>query len=108
MSILLRKVKIIDSKSPYNGLVKDVLINNDQIVQIDDSIEASARKTIEKVGLCVSPGWFEMHANFCDPGNEHKEDIDSGSRAAVFGGFTSVALTPETEPVIQTKNDIEY
>lgn len=108
MSILLRKVKIIDSKSPYTGFVKDVLINNDQIVQIDDNIEASAKKTIEEDGLCVSPGWFEMHANFCDPGNEHKEDIDSGSRAAVYGGFTSVALTPETEPVIQTKNDIEY
>lgn len=108
MSILLRKVKIIDSKSPYNGLVKDVLIHNDQIVQIDDNIEASTRNTIEEDGLCVSPGWFEMHANFCDPGNEHKEDIDSGSLAAVFGGFTSVALTPETEPVIQTKNDIEY
>ena len=108
MSILLRKVKIIDSKSPYNGFVKDVLINNDQIVLIDDNIEASAKKTIEEDGLCVSPGWFEMHSNFCDPGNEHKEDIDSGSRAAVFGGFTSVALTPETEPVIQSKNDIEY
>jgi len=108
MSILLRKVKIIDSKSPYNGFVKDVLINNDQIVQIDDYIEASARKVIEEDGLCVSPGWFEMHANFCDPGNEHKEDIDSGSSAAVFGGFTAVALSPETEPVIQTKNDIEY
>ncbi len=108
MSILLRKVKIIDSKSPYNGLVKDVLINNDQIVQIDDNIEISARKVIEEDGLCVSPGWFEIHSNFCDPGNEHKEDIDSGSRAAVFGGFTSVALSPETEPVIQSKNDIEY
>ena len=51
MSILLRKVKIIDSKSPYNGFVKDVLINNDQIVQIDDYIEASARKVIEEDGL---------------------------------------------------------
>ena len=108
MSILLRKVKIIDSKSPYNGLVKDVLITNDQVVRIDDHIESSAKKVIEEEGLCVSPGWFEMHANFCDPGNEHKEDIDSGSRAAVFGGFTSVALSPETEPVVQSKNDIEY
>ena len=108
MSILLRKVKIIDSNSPYNGLIKDVFIKNDQITQVDDHIDAKAAKVVDEENLCVSPGWVELHADFCDPGNEQKEDLNSGAEAATFGGFTSVALSPETTPVIQTKNDIEY
>ena len=59
-------------------------------------------------GAILSPGWMDLQANFCDPGNEHKEDLVSGRNVAMAGGFTDVAVLPNTKPVIQTKNDVEY
>lgn len=56
----------------------------------------------------VSIGWFDMRANFNDPGNEHKEDLDSGLATASAGGFTGVALVPNTNPCIESKNDVSY
>ncbi|MCL4161252.1 UNVERIFIED_CONTAM: hypothetical protein GTU68_031419, partial [Idotea baltica] len=56
----------------------------------------------------VSMGWFDMRANFNDPGYEHKEELNSGLKAAAVGGFTSVALLPNTNPCIETKNDVGY
>jgi len=108
MSILLKNVKIIDLASPFHNQVLDVFIEKDQITQIGENLEVTAKTVVNEKGLCVTPGWFEMNSDFADPGFEHKENIDSGSRAAVFGGFTSVALTPNTRPVIQTKSDVEY
>ena len=108
MSILLKKVKIIDLASPFHNQVLDVFIEKDQIAQIGENLDVTAKTVVNENGLCVSPGWFEMNSDFADPGYEHKENIDSGAKAAAFGGFTSVALTPNTQPIIQTKSDIEY
>jgi len=51
---------------------------------------------------------MDMRANFADPGLEQKEDLNSGRKAAAAGGFTEVALIPNTEPAIQSKNDVSY
>lgn len=112
MNFLLRSVKIIRPESRHNGMIKDILIRNGIIEKISGSISSGQAGTkvqiIERKGLHVSSGWFDSKANFCDPGFEMKEDIDSGIQAAKAGGFTSVVIMPSVNPVIQSKSDVEY
>jgi dihydroorotase len=106
--LIIKQAKIIDSSSPYNGQVKDLLIENDEIKAIEDSIQDDNAEVFEASNLHISPGWFDLRANFNDPGHEEKEDIESGINAAIYGGFTSVAVSPQTEPVLDSKADIGY
>jgi dihydroorotase len=106
--ILIRKATIIDPTSSHNGLVKDILIEEDVITLIEDDIDVDGVEIFEADNLHVSPGWFDLRANFCDPGHEEKEDIESGINAAIFGGFTGVGLSPDTKPVVDSKASIEY
>jgi dihydroorotase len=90
------------------GQRMDLLIDNGVISQIDRAISAEADQTIEHSDLCVSQGWVDLKADFCDPGFEHKETIESGLKAAASGGYTHVALLPSTQPVVDGKSQIEY
>ncbi len=106
--ILIRNAKVVDPNSPHDGKSCDLLIEDNIIVKIDIGLSGENCKIIQGENLHLSPGWFDLRANFCDPGNEHREDIKSGINAAIKGGFTGIALSPETEPVIDSKADIEY
>lgn len=108
MKWLLKNALIVDSKSPYNGKKCDILIENDEIKFISENIVDSDAEQVDINGNCVSPGWFELHSHFSEPGHEEMEDLISGSLAAAAGGFTSVAITAQTTPVLQTKSDIDY
>ena len=105
MKILLKNVSIIDPTSTHNGLKKNILINDGLIVSISDEL-ADADKVVEAGACFVSPGWFDMQAHFTDPGQEFKEDLESGAKAAAAGGFTGVAILPNTKPVLQSKNAV--
>jgi dihydroorotase len=107
--IVLKSVRIIDKSSPHHLQTQDVRLLNGIIEEIG-SIDAKGDgiKVIEGKSLILTQGWFDLRANFNDPGHEHKEDLTTGSLAAMMGGFTEVALLPNTHPVIQTKNDIHY
>ena len=107
MDILIKSAKIIDKTSTNHNKTTDVLISDGKIKEIGD-ISTKKEKTIDAKGMVLSVGWFDMRANFCDPGLEHKEDINSGMAVAAAGGFTGVALLPNTKSVLQTKNDIRY
>jgi len=107
MEFLIRAALIVDSNSPHHLTQKDILISNGIISGIGDDIEF-AGEVIEADGLRVSPGWFDMRAHYHDPGQEHKEDLESGSRAAGAGGFTNVLLLPNTTPCIDGKNSVIY
>lgn len=107
MSILISEAKILDPQSPFNGKKANVLIKDGVISSIGTN-RPKADETIIAKGAILSPGWMDLQANFCDPGNEHKEDLVSGRNVAMAGGFTDVAVLPNTKPVIQTKNDVEY
>jgi len=107
MNLLIKQAKVVDPNSPHNGKRVDILIENGQLKSIRKNI-SSKSKTISGKNLHVSPGWFDMHVNFRDPGDEHKEDLNSGCSAAAFGGFTGVACMPGTNPPLHTKADIEY
>ncbi|HEY1040224.1 MAG TPA: dihydroorotase [Bacteroidia bacterium] len=109
MNILIKSAKIVDSSSGMNGKKVDILIERGIITEIKANIKnEKGYKTIESNELCVSPGWLDMQARFCDPGYEYKEDLSSGIKAAAYGGFTGVCVMPNTETALHTKSQIEY
>jgi len=108
MNIVLKKITISDSKSPYNGLVKDVFISNGIVAKIDDNIIVEADKIVSGENQILSPGWVDIFSNFCDPGYEFKETLNSGAATALAGGYTSVFTLPNTNPVVATKSQVEY
>lgn len=108
MKLLLKQAKIIDSGSPLNHKVKDILIENGKIIAIDSNIDAENAKLIQLENMHLSRGWVDLHVNIQDPGYEHKEDFDSGRKAAAAGGFTRIGLSPLSDPVRDSKAQIEY
>ncbi|MBL4653175.1 MAG: dihydroorotase [Flavobacteriales bacterium] len=106
-NVLIKKALIVDSESKHNGKTVDILIENGVITEIKKNI-ASKHKVFEANNLHISQGWIDMKTSFCDPGHEHKEDIQSGLAAAQKGGFTGVAVMPSTTPVTDSKSGIEY
>jgi len=108
MKILLRKVLIADKHSPFNGLIKDILVIDDVIVSIEDSITENADHTIDEKDLIVSIGWTDIFSHFCDPGFEYRETLTSGANAAAAGGFTKAFVLPNTNPAVHGKAQVEY
>jgi dihydroorotase len=108
MKILIKKATVIDTTSDYNGNVVDILINDGIFEEIGTDLIDEEAQHIEGEDLYVSQGWVDLKANFCDPGEEHKETIESGLDAAAFGGYTHVAVLPSTHPVVDGKTEIEY
>jgi len=107
MKILIKDALILHPGSPYHQKKKDILINKGKIIRIEQNLKEEGT-LIKGKNLMVSIGWFDMRSNFNDPGNEHKEDIISGCETAAAGGFTGVAILPNTKPSLQSKNDIGY
>ena len=84
-----------------------MLISNGKITSIGDK-KVSADKVFNADGMLVSTGWVDLGAFAGDPGLEQKEDIETLTASAVAGGFTDVALLPNTAPAIQSKNEVSY
>jgi dihydroorotase len=105
---LLRSVKIIDNQSVHNGLVKDILIEDGIIVQIGTQLNTTQAQIIEGQNLHVSMGWVDMRVQANDPGFEHREDLQSVCDAAAAGGFTQIAVLPNTKPIVDTKDTLGY
>ena len=100
--ILIRGGRVIDPASGHDGIA-DVLIEDGRILAIESAIEADAPTIIDAEGLVVAPGLVDMHVHFREPGYEYKEDVKSGSRAAAYGGFTTVACMPNTNPPLDNE-----
>ena len=101
-SIAIRGGRILD---PGRGLdlVGDVLIRDGRIAAVGPGVAAEAGRIIDAVGLIVCPGLVDIHCHLRDPGFEHKETIETGTRAAARGGFTTVCCMPNTEPSIDSR-----
>ena len=108
MTILLRQVKIADQHSPFNGQVKDILLQDAVLVSIQDHYDGKADQIIDLPGTIVSVGWVDPFTHFCDPGYEHRETLMTGAAAAQSGGFTTVFVVPNTQPVIDNKTQVNY
>jgi dihydroorotase len=107
MKILIQSPKIISHGSPHHLKKRNVLIVNGKIAEIGDK-NYSADKVIDADGMLLSIGWFDLGVFVGDPGLEHKEDLISLTKAAAAGGFTEVAVLPNTQPAVQTKNEVAY
>ena len=109
MQILIRSARVVDAASPFDGQVCDILIEHNLIRQIGTDLTAGENvRVVEGHNLHVSPGWVDMRVSAQDPGFEHKEDLTSVCRAASAGGFTDIAVLPNTQPVIDTKDTLGY
>ena len=95
--------------SPQNHLdtICDILIENGRITELNENISANC-EIIDAAGKVVLPGLIDMHVHLREPGFEYKEDIESGSKAAVKGGFTQICCMPNTQPVADNKVVISY
>jgi len=108
MKTLLHSVKIISPGSKHHGKQRDILIEKGKIIAIGTKLDDPEAKSIQGKDLHISPGWIDLRVNFRDPGEEWKEDLNSGLEAAALGGFTQVVQMPSTDPVIDSKSSLEY
>lgn len=104
---LFRQVRIADPGSPKNSKKLDVLVEGGRIAEMGRDIQAKATE-INGAGALLYPGFCDLYADLGDPGFEHREDFESGKRAAAAGGFTAVCVIPRTHPVVQSKSGVEY
>ena len=105
--ILFQNVEILD---PLKGTNKkgNILIINGKIAEIGKFNQPSGIKIIDAKGLTLTQGFCDLHVHFREPGNEDKETLFSGSRAALAGGFTRVCAMPNTRPPIDSPELISY
>ncbi|MBP9853315.1 MAG: dihydroorotase [Candidatus Omnitrophica bacterium] len=106
MSLLIKNAMIINADKREKQ-AKDIFIDKGIIKKIGPALKVSAKKTIDAKGLLVLPGLIDIHVHFREPGQEYKETIETGSRAAVKGGFTGVMCMPNTRPVIDNAMIVE-
>lgn len=105
--ILISGGRLLDPMSGHDGPA-DLLIEGGRIVAREPRIDATDAERVEASGLWVAPGFVDLHVHLREPGQEYKEDIASGGRAAVAGGFTSVACMANTEPVNDDPSVTDY
>ena len=96
--ILLRGGRVLDPAVDRDETA-DVLIEGGRVAAVRRGIEAGDAEILDVAGCWVTPGLIDMHSHLREPGQEYKEDIGSGGRAAVAGGFTAVACMANTHPV---------
>ena len=97
MKLLLKNGTVIDYANRINSK-KDILVENDKIIKVEDTINDSDAKEVDCSGLYIMPGMIDIHCHLREPGGEHKETIETGSRSAVAGGYTTVCPMPNTKP----------
>lgn len=96
--LLIRNGTIIDPSQSLEAK-RDLLIRDGRVAEIAESISANDAEVFDAAGLTVAPGFIDLHVHLREPGFEYKETIESGARAAVAGGFTSVCCMPNTKPI---------
>lgn len=104
MNLLIKNVNLIDESNNFFG---DIYIEKGVIKELGTELNKEC-ETLDGKGLVLMPAFIDTHAHFRDPGFEYKEDIESGSKAAVRGGYTTVTLMPNTKPVCSSKKVLDY
>jgi dihydroorotase len=106
--LLIKGGFVVDPSQNLEGLA-DILVEEGRISKIERNIPPSGdEEVIDARSAVVAPAFVDPHAHLRDPGQTYKEDIESGSRAAVFGGFTTVVTMPNTSPATDNPAVVEY
>ncbi len=100
--MLIRGGRIVDPANSLDAL-RDLRVRDGAVAEVGEHLEAYAGETvIDAAGTVVAPGFIDMHVHLREPGFAHKERIDTGTEAALHGGFTSMACMPNTAPAIDS------
>ncbi|OIJ17767.1 dihydroorotase [Anaerobacillus alkalidiazotrophicus] len=106
MAKLIKNGKFLTADGVLNKI--DLLIENDTIIKIEKDIDVAGNEVIDVEGKLVVPGFVDLHVHLREPGGEYKETIATGTLAAARGGFTSIAAMPNTRPVPDSKEQLEW
>ncbi|MDE0780324.1 MAG: dihydroorotase, partial [Alphaproteobacteria bacterium] len=113
--IAYTNARVIDPASGVDHAASEsggVLTDGSSIVAMGPDIFNVGRPAVEEIvncgGAVLAPGLVDMRVDFCEPGAEHKEDIESGSKAAAAGGVTAVVTLPDTKPAIDDSSVLEF
>ncbi|HEK20935.1 MAG TPA: dihydroorotase [Bacteroidetes bacterium] len=108
MNLLIKSATVTDSASSFNNKVADILIKDGIIQQIAADIDGEDIEIFDAKGCHIAPGLFDLNCNIGELGLETKEDLETGTAAAAAGGFTGIALMPNTQPPVHSKAEVEY
>jgi len=105
--ILIKNGHIVDPGSGKDGVL-DILVEDGKIREVNRNLKVENARVIDCTGKYVFPGFIDMHTHLREPGEEYKEDISTGSNAALHGGFTTVLAMPNTKPPIDSRGLVEF
>lgn len=106
MNMVIKNGKLIDETG--NTSIKNIYIRDGIIDRIADELSIAEAEVFDAQGNYILPGFIDLNCNICDPGYENKEDIQTVSKSAAKGGFTSITCQPVTSPVIDNKTVVTY
>ena len=107
MTILIKNGRLINPSENLDK-VMDIFVEDGIIKEKAETIDRQADSVIDAAGCYVMPGLIDLHVHFRDPGLTYKEDIETGSKAAAKGGFTTVCCMPNTKPVVDNVETVKY
>ncbi|MDD6037633.1 MAG: dihydroorotase [bacterium] len=107
MSLLIRGGRVLDPASGRDEIA-DLFIEDGVIKEIDKKIKKSADQMINASGKYVMPGFIDLHVHLRDPGQTQKETVETGAAAAARGGYTSIVAMPNTKPVVDNSDVLDY
>ncbi|HME10066.1 MAG TPA: dihydroorotase [Bryobacteraceae bacterium] len=105
--LVIRNGRVIDPATRLDA-VRDVLIEDGKIAAIEASLDVTGAAEFDATGMIVAPGFIDMHVHLREPGFEYAENIETGSRCAAAGGFTSICCMPNTSPVNDSATVTRY
>jgi dihydroorotase len=106
-NIHISRCHLIDPKTKFDGIT-DILVQGSKISRIDDHITTRDAQVIDAQGMIAVPGLIDLHCHLRDPGRPDEETVETGSRAAISGGFTSICSMPNTDPPIDNEGIVNY
>ena len=107
MTLLIRNGRVIDPASNVD-MTADVLVENGIVSKVMPQIQDQADQQINAEGCYVMPGFIDLHVHLRDPGQEHKETVVTGAAAAARGGYTTIVAMPNTKPVVDNADVVNY
>ncbi len=107
MALLLKGGRVVDAAAELDAVL-DVLIEGGVIAGVGEELEAPGAEVIDCAEKVILPGLADIHVHLREPGQEYKETIASGTRAAAHGGFTAVACMPNTKPICDSGSKVRF